>query len=120
MTDTLPTGLTATAIAGTGWSCTLATLTCTRSDVLAVSSSYPAITLTVNVAASAPASVVNSVTVAGGGELNTTNNAASDPAPIAPGTAAVIPGLGFAGLAVLTVLLAASGALLLRRGAPLG
>ena len=84
VTDTLPTGLTATAIAGTGWSCTLATLTCTRSDVLAVSSSYPAITLTVNVAANAPASVVNSVAVSGGGELNTSNNTATDPATIVP------------------------------------
>ena len=33
VTDTLPAGLTATAITGTGWSCTLGTLTCTRSDV---------------------------------------------------------------------------------------
>jgi len=33
--DTLPSGLTATAIGGSGWGCTLATLTCTRSDVLA-------------------------------------------------------------------------------------
>ena len=36
VTDTLPAGLTATALSGTGWSCTLATLTCTRSDALAV------------------------------------------------------------------------------------
>src|SRR2546423_1317765 len=32
VTDTLPSGLTATGLAGTGWTCTLATLTCTRSD----------------------------------------------------------------------------------------
>src|SRR5512141_183436 len=32
--DTLPAGLTATNIAGSGWTCTLATLTCTRSDAL--------------------------------------------------------------------------------------
>src|SRR5258705_4217734 len=50
VTDTLPAGLTATAMSGAGWSCTLATLTCTRSDVLAPGASYPAITLTVNVA----------------------------------------------------------------------
>ena len=35
VTDTLPTGLTATAMAGTGWACTLGTLTCTRGDALA-------------------------------------------------------------------------------------
>src|SRR5438876_1211154 len=35
VTDTLPAGLTAPAISGTGWSCVLGTLTCTRSDALA-------------------------------------------------------------------------------------
>src|SRR5439155_241419 len=78
VTDTLPSGLTATAISGTGWTCTLATLTCSRSDVLAASASYPAITLTVNVANNAAASLSNSVTVSGGGELNTANDTASD------------------------------------------
>src|SRR5207247_1365818 len=33
--DTLPAGMTATAMSGTGWSCTVATLTCTTSGVLA-------------------------------------------------------------------------------------
>jgi uncharacterized protein (TIGR03437 family) len=42
--------LTATAIGGTGWSCTLTPLACTRSDALAAGASYPAITVTVNVA----------------------------------------------------------------------
>ena len=45
MVDTLPMGLTASAIAGTGWSCMLPALTCSRSDALAGGSSYPAITL---------------------------------------------------------------------------
>ncbi|HEX3125115.1 MAG TPA: hypothetical protein VHQ21_17590 [Rhodanobacteraceae bacterium] len=76
--DTLPTGLAATAIAGSGWSCTLGTLTCMRSDVLAANSSYPPITVTVDVANDAPASVKNTATVAGGGELDTSNDGASD------------------------------------------
>ena len=59
--DTLPSGLTATAIAGTGWSCDLPTLTCTRSDVLASQGSYPAMTLTVNVANNAAGQLTNSV-----------------------------------------------------------
>jgi uncharacterized repeat protein (TIGR01451 family)/fimbrial isopeptide formation D2 family protein len=80
--DTLPTGLTATAISGTGWTCTLSTLTCTRSDVLAAGSSYPAITLTVNVAANASASITNNATVSGGGEVTTTNNSATDPTTV--------------------------------------
>jgi uncharacterized repeat protein (TIGR01451 family) len=82
VTDTLPTGLTATAVAGTGWNCTLAPLACTRGDVLAAGAAYPAITLTVNVAADAPASVTNSATVAGGGEFNTTNSITNDPTAI--------------------------------------
>jgi uncharacterized repeat protein (TIGR01451 family) len=78
VTDTLPAGLIATAIGGTGWSCTLGSLICTRSDALAAGSSYPAITLTVNVANNAAASVTNNATVSGGGEANTSNDSASD------------------------------------------
>ena len=85
MTDTLPAALTATAIAGTGWSCVLGTLTCTRNDALAAGSSYPAITLTVNVSQSAPASVTNSVAVSGGGQTNTSNDTATDPTTINAG-----------------------------------
>ena len=85
VTDTLPAALTATAIAGTGWSCVLGTLTCTRSDALAVGSSYPVITLTVNVSQSAPASVTNSVAVSGGGQTNTANDTATDPTTINAG-----------------------------------
>ena len=84
VTDTLPTGLTATAISGTGWTCTLGTRTCTRSNVLAASSSYPAITLTVSVAANAPASVTNTAVVSGGGDTTPANNTASDVTTISP------------------------------------
>src|SRR5262249_36966763 len=77
VTDTLPTGLSATAITGSGWTCTLATLTCTRSDALAAGANYPDITLTVNVAGNAPSSVTNSATVSGGRETNTSNDSAS-------------------------------------------
>ena len=78
VTDTLPGGLTATAIAGQGWSCAQPGGPCTRSDPLTAGASYPAITLTVNVAANAPSSVTNVVGVAGGGDSNTGNNSASD------------------------------------------
>ena len=78
LTDTLPSGLTATAIAGTGWTCDLPTLTCTRGDVLASRASYPAIALTVKVAASAAGVLNNSVVVSGGGELITANDSATD------------------------------------------
>jgi outer membrane protein assembly factor BamB len=78
MTDTLPTSLTPTAISGANWNCTLSPLTCTRSDALAAAASYPAITVTVNVASNAPGSVTNTATVSGGGETNTSNDLAND------------------------------------------
>jgi hypothetical protein len=78
VTDTLPAGLTATALSGVGWSCTLGTLTCTRADALAEGASYPTIALTVNVAADAPLEVINTATVSGGGDVNTGNNTAAD------------------------------------------
>jgi uncharacterized repeat protein (TIGR01451 family) len=66
-TDTLPTGLTATAMSGVNWTCTQPAGPCTRSDALAASGSYETITVTVNVAANAPSSVTNNVTASGGG-----------------------------------------------------
>jgi uncharacterized repeat protein (TIGR01451 family) len=86
--DTLPTGLTATAISGAGWTTNLITLTCTRSDALAAGSAYPPITVSVSVSASAPASITNTVAVSGGGDTNLSNNTASDPTTI---TAAAAP-----------------------------
>src|ERR1017187_5550089 len=67
VTDALPAGLTAAAIGGTGWTCTLTTLTCTRSDALGAGMSYPALSVTVDVAGNAPASVTNTAAVWGGG-----------------------------------------------------
>ncbi len=93
--DTLPAKLAATAMSGTGWNCTLSTLTCTRNDVLAPDADYPSIRLTVNVAADAPASVINIATVSGGGETNTSNNRSSDTTtiiPVTPCTYAISPG----------------------------
>jgi hypothetical protein len=92
VTDSLPAGLTATSISGTGWTCTLSSLTCTRADVLAPGASYPAIAVTVNVSNTAPASVTDAATVSGGGV--STTNSASDPTTISQIS------LGYAGPAV--------------------
>ena len=88
VTDTLPAGLTPTAASGAGWTTSISgqTVTATRSDVLANGASYPGLTVTVSVATNAPGSVVNTATVSGGGELNTTNDAANDPTAVAPAT----------------------------------
>ncbi|HEV1996486.1 MAG TPA: FG-GAP-like repeat-containing protein [Candidatus Acidoferrum sp.] len=80
----VPNTLVATAMSGTGWTCTLGTLTCTRSDVLAPAGSYPPITLTVNVPLNIQANVTNTATVSGGGETNTGNDTASDQTHIGP------------------------------------
>jgi uncharacterized protein (TIGR03437 family) len=52
-------------MAGPGWTC--AALACTRSDALLGGSSYPAITVTVNVSATAPVQLTNQASVSGGG-----------------------------------------------------
>jgi hypothetical protein len=86
VTDNVPVSLTPTGPVGAhnGWTCAInsQTLTCTRSDVLNGNSSYPSITLKVNVANPAPLTVTNTATVSGGGEVNTSNNSASDPTNI--------------------------------------
>ena len=78
VTDTVPAGLTITAMSGTGWTCTTLP-TCTRTDVLNASASYPLITVTVSVAANATSPKVNSVTVSTTAlESNSGNNSATD------------------------------------------
>lgn len=82
--DALPAGLTAVDMSGPGWTATLTNLTCTRFDSLAPGASYPPITLTVSVATNAPASVTNTASVSGGGDVSSANNTASDPTTIIP------------------------------------
>jgi uncharacterized repeat protein (TIGR01451 family) len=84
VTDQLPSGLTAGSLAGTGWSCAPGSLTCTRSDALPAGSSYPPITLAVNVAPNTPSSVTNVAVVSGGGEQDTANDTATDPTNVVP------------------------------------
>jgi uncharacterized repeat protein (TIGR01451 family) len=73
--DTLPVisnphNLVPVSLAGTGWTCTLATLTCTRSDVLQPGASYPDITFTVNIPQNITNHFTNTATVSGGGDPN--------------------------------------------------
>ncbi|MBI5100624.1 MAG: DUF11 domain-containing protein [Nitrospirae bacterium] len=89
VTDTLPLGLTPTGASGTNWACGIVsqTVTCTRSAAnngLNGGASYPAITVTVNVAANAAASLDNTANVALSGqtESSTGNNSDTDPTVI--------------------------------------
>ena len=79
ITDVLPAGLTATMLGGLGWTCTLSSGICSRGDSLTPGSSYPAITVTVNVLANAPSSLINYARVVLQNEANVSNNLAMDP-----------------------------------------
>jgi len=82
VTDVMPAGLTATAATGEGWTCSgTTTRTCTRSDALQAGESYPPIRIIVNVATGAAAEITNTATVAGGGDVDPSNNSASDTIP---------------------------------------
>lgn len=65
VTDTLPSGFTLSSMAGPGWICF--NNSCSRSDALAGGTSYPPITVTVNVGPAASANSVNTASVSGGG-----------------------------------------------------
>jgi beta-glucanase (GH16 family) len=79
VTETVPTGLTLVSMAGAGWNCS--SNTCTRSDALNPGSSFPPITVTVNVAVNAPTQVTNQVSASVGS--STVAATASDATTIA-------------------------------------
>ncbi len=109
MTETVPSGLTLVSMAGTGWTCPSSATTCTRSDVLAAGSSYPAITVTVNVASNAASPQVNQVSVAGGGAIgsasatDSTVVSVASASSIAVGAASAAPGAAFSVPITLTL-----------------
>jgi len=84
LNDTLPIGLTPTSASGTGWSCSieLQTVSCTDATALAGNSSYPPITINALVAQTAPSTVTNTAVVGGGGEINLTNDIATNVASV--------------------------------------
>ena len=82
VTETLPPGLTATAIGGPGWTCAQPAGPCSRGDVLSNGFIYPALTVTVDVAANAPSQVTNIAKVTIPGDSNSNNDTANDPTKI--------------------------------------
>ncbi len=88
VTETVPSGLTLVSMSGTGWSCP-GGATCTRNDALASAASYDPITITVNVSGSAPSSVINMVSVTGGGDSLV--HTANDPTAILPQALRFVP-----------------------------
>jgi uncharacterized repeat protein (TIGR01451 family) len=82
ISDTMPTGLTiALPVTGSTWDCSASTTTfvnCVRGTAIPANvGSAPSVTVNVNIAGNAPASITNTATVNGGGELNTSNNSGS-------------------------------------------
>ncbi len=63
LVDTPPSGMTITAIAGTGWTCSVAPSQCTRTDALPSGQSYPPVTVTVQTAATAATPLTNVATL---------------------------------------------------------
>ena len=82
VTDTFPAAgfSSVNSAAGAGWTCNVAaqTVTCTRSDALGPSASWPPIVANATVATPAPATIVNTAEVTGGGDVDSTNNSATD------------------------------------------
>jgi uncharacterized repeat protein (TIGR01451 family) len=73
VTDTLPSGMTPISGSGSGWGCVIAaqTVSCTSSTFVAgAGGAFPVLTLSVDVASNAAASLSNTAAVSGGGDLN--------------------------------------------------
>ena len=93
VTDVLPAGLTPVSASGSGWNCVIVAqvVTCTTTNPAAAETSYPPITLAVNVAANASSPLLNTASVSGGGSgntdvatVNTTPAATIGPSPANP------------------------------------
>jgi hypothetical protein len=85
--ETPPLGLTVVSMAGTGWTC--GTTSCSRSTALGAGSSYPAITVTVNVDINAGTPLVNQASVTGGGAATASATDSTAISPMVGGAAAL-------------------------------
>ncbi len=83
------TGTHITAISGTGWNCTLATLLCTRSDVLNPGQSYPDVNVTFAVDSNAGPSAHVNAFVSGSGDADPANNTDAATVNIGPSVSIV-------------------------------
>jgi len=86
VTDTLPTGLTYSFFSGTNWGCSASgqTVTCTNDSAIGSGDGYPALTIDVDVSASATGSVSNEIIAGGAGTANKTSNSDSAQIYVAP------------------------------------
>jgi uncharacterized repeat protein (TIGR01451 family) len=112
VTDTLGPNLTFGGASGSGWSCVAGgqVVTCTTSAPIPAGAAAPLIMVTVNVGASAGSSVTNTVTIAGGGQSNTSNssfqlvtNVTTTGPPVQTVPATTTPVLILAGMALIGI-----------------
>ncbi len=109
VTDTLPLGLTFDSVVAPGWTCSALAqvVTCATSTVPIAAQASIAISLAVDVAGNAPASVINHATVSCQSPCSTQGNPATDPTTIAPSAtvppvaAVAAPTLNLLGMLVL-------------------
>ena len=93
VTDPMPPTISFNPPSGAGWACTQTPdfeVSCTRSDPLAPGASYPPITISGTVLSVPVNGLINTSTVAGGNDGNTSNNTSS----------AAVPGVPFSTLAL--------------------
>jgi uncharacterized repeat protein (TIGR01451 family) len=88
ITDLLPPGMSAVSLVETGtganWTIDPSHLSATRSDPLPAGQYYSTLTLTVSVTPTAGPSLINTVSVSGGGEQNTANDVNYDSTTVSP------------------------------------
>jgi len=89
VTEQPPAGMTVTSMSGDGWIFDAQNLSATRSDSLGAGASYPTITVGVAIAADAPNSLTNSVTLSGGSNVNSDNDTTQSVASIDPSLAPI-------------------------------
>jgi len=88
VSENVPPGLALQSMSGTGWSCTSSPATCTRSDALNGGSSYPLLTVAVNVTGAGVTQAINEVTLTGAEGIAPT---ADDPTNIVALPPAIAP-----------------------------
>ncbi len=85
LTATLPEGLSATSLSGSGWTILQGTgsnVRATYSGAVPAVTAYPQLTLNVAIASTAPDYVSTSLTASGGGEITTSNNSSTHLTPV--------------------------------------
>jgi hypothetical protein len=115
VTDTLNSAFTFASGSGTGWTCSAPvppTVTCTNDSAIAQGSSYPALTIYVNVG-SASGNVSNSASVSGAGVSTTNSNSDTitiNPVPVNIAAAFSPPSIAAGGTSSLSITLASPAA----------